>query len=216
MTVHPDRSRIHEGERTRLTVRLDQPTTRATKVHTTAGTVRIPAGERVAHLSFHAPQDRTDEKVEDVMVFDHTVIQVVDDDPRPVVSLRDAAVTASPLVPVSASFDVRLDRQRDRPMSIDVHTGRRTDPGRRAGPLDPRDRLPDGAGRHASRPGAPHPPASRRREGDPDGAATGADVRRGDARPLRPGRLAATRGGPAVLAVESPRSLTSTFGRSCR
>ncbi len=123
ITVHPDRSRIREGERVRLTVRLDRPTTRATAVHTTAGAVRIPAGERVAHLAFRAPQDRTDEKVEDVKVFDHAVIHVVDDDPRPVVSLRDATVTASPLVPVPASFDVRLDRQRDRPLRVVVHTG---------------------------------------------------------------------------------------------
>ena len=122
ITVHADRPRITEGERSRITVRLDHPTTRQTTVRTTAGTVHIPAGARVAHLTYRARQDRTDEKVEDVLIYDHTVIHVVDDDPAPVVSLRDAVVTASPLVPTPVPVEVHLDRARDRDLRVVVHT----------------------------------------------------------------------------------------------
>jgi peptidoglycan/xylan/chitin deacetylase (PgdA/CDA1 family) len=121
-TVVPDRDRITEGERVRLTVHLDRPTTRAAPVHTAGGTVRIPAGRQVGHAWFRAPQDRVDERPEDVSVFEDTVVRVLDDDPHPVVSISAGSVTTSPLVPVSARVVVRLDRQRDRPTLVVVRS----------------------------------------------------------------------------------------------
>lgn len=118
--VHPSRWRITEGDRVRLTVRLDRPTTRATTVRTAAGKVRIPAGRRTAELWYRAPQDRTDERPEDVTLFEDTVVRVLDDDPAPVPSIDDADVTASPLLPVPVSVTVRLDRQSDRPTRVVV------------------------------------------------------------------------------------------------
>ncbi|MGY2704193.1 MULTISPECIES: polysaccharide deacetylase family protein [unclassified Nocardioides] len=122
ISVSPDRRRITEGDRVRLTVRLDRPTTRATRVHTAAGSVEVAAGRQVAHLWFRAPQDRADERPEDVTVFAGTVVRVVDDDPPPVVSVVDATVTASPLVPVAATVAVHLDRPRDRPTRVVVRS----------------------------------------------------------------------------------------------
>ncbi|HEU5037068.1 MAG TPA: polysaccharide deacetylase family protein [Nocardioides sp.] len=121
-TVVPDRRRIAEGERVRLTVRLDRPTTRVTRVRTAGGTVRVPAGRQVGHGWFRAPPDRTDERVERVRVFRGTVVRVVDDDPPPVVSIGDAAATASPLLPVEAPVTVRLDRRSDRPTRVVVRS----------------------------------------------------------------------------------------------
>lgn len=121
-TVHADRSRITEGDRVRLTVRLDRPTTRATTVRTAAGTVRIPAGSVVARLWFRAPQDRVDEGPEEVPILGDTVVRVLDDDPRPVVSLSTGSVTASPLLPVAAPVSVRLDRPSDRPIRVVVRS----------------------------------------------------------------------------------------------
>jgi hypothetical protein len=121
-SVRADRPRITEGERMRLTVHLDRPTTRPTPVHTAGGTVRIPAGRQVGHTWFRAPQDRVDELPEDVDVFDGTVVRVLDDDPHPVVSLSAGSVTASPLVPVPAPVVVRLDRQSDRPIRVVVRS----------------------------------------------------------------------------------------------
>jgi peptidoglycan/xylan/chitin deacetylase (PgdA/CDA1 family) len=121
-TVTPARHRITEGDRLRLTVRLDRPTTRETTVHTPGGTARIPAGSTVAHLGFRAPQDRTDEAVETVALGDHTAVRVVDDDPAPAVSIDDASVTASALLPTSVPIDVRLDRPSDRPTEVVVRS----------------------------------------------------------------------------------------------
>jgi peptidoglycan/xylan/chitin deacetylase (PgdA/CDA1 family) len=121
-TVVPERDRITEGDRVRLTVRLDRPTTRTTPVHTAGGTVRIPAGRVTGHAWFRAPQDRVDEAPEDVDVFEGTVVRVLDDDPHPVVSLSAGSVTASPLLPVSAPVSVHLDRQRDRPTQVVVRS----------------------------------------------------------------------------------------------
>lgn len=122
VTVHPARARITEGDRVRLTVRLDQPTTRATRVHTAAGTVWIPAGQRSAPLSYRAPQDRIDERPEDVSIHGGTVVRVLDDDPAPVPSIDAANVTASPLLPTEAPVTVRLDRTSDRPTTVVVRS----------------------------------------------------------------------------------------------
>ena len=121
-TVVADRDRVAEGDRVRLTVRLDRPTTRVTPVRTAGGTVRIPAGRRVGHTWFRAPQDRTDELPEDVDVFEGTVVRVLDDDPHPVVSLSAGSVTASPLVRAPARVVVHLDRQSDRRVSVVVRS----------------------------------------------------------------------------------------------
>ncbi len=120
--VRPARSRVPEGERVLLTVRLDRPTTRTTPVRVAERIVRIPAGHRVTRLWFRAPQDRTDERPEHVTVYPQTVVTVVDDDPAPVVSLADAAVTASPLLPTTVPVEVRLDRRRDRPTTVVVRS----------------------------------------------------------------------------------------------
>ncbi|WP_243057312.1 polysaccharide deacetylase family protein [Nocardioides sp. SR21] len=116
-TVRAEHARLAEGDRVRLTVRLDRPTTRATRVPTPAGPVRIPAGEREARIWFRAPQDRVDERVEDL-----GVVKVVDDDPPPVVSVDDADVTASPLLPTTVAISARLDRPRDRDLPVVVRT----------------------------------------------------------------------------------------------
>ncbi|GAA1164003.1 polysaccharide deacetylase family protein [Nocardioides aquiterrae] len=121
-TVVPDRERITEGDRVRLTIRLDRPTTRVTPVRTAGETVRVPAGRQVGHGWFRAPQDRVDEGPEDVRLYEDTVVRVLDDDPHPVVSLSAGSVTASPLLPVSAPVVVRLDRQRDRPTRVVVRS----------------------------------------------------------------------------------------------
>jgi peptidoglycan-N-acetylglucosamine deacetylase len=121
-TVRAEHARITEGDRVRLTVRLDQPTTRATRVPTPAGPVRIPAGEREARVWFRSPQDRTHEVVEDIALGPHALLRVLDDDPAPVVSLDDATVTASPLLPITADITVRLDRPSDRDVTVVVRT----------------------------------------------------------------------------------------------
>ena len=120
--VTADRARITEGDRVRLDVRLDRPTTRPTPVHTAGGTVRVPAGRLSGHTWFRAPQDRTDERPEDVTVFADTVVRVLDDDPHPVVSLSAGSATASPLLPVAAPVSVRLDRPSDRPTRVVVRS----------------------------------------------------------------------------------------------
>lgn len=132
--IEADRSRITEGDRVRLTVRLDRPTTRAVTVRTTAGTVRVPAGQQVAHLSYRARQDRTDERPEDVTLEvlggrgaepapdAGTVVRVRDDDPAPVVRIDDAEVSASPMLPTPAPVRVRLDRSSDRGLSVVVRS----------------------------------------------------------------------------------------------
>lgn len=132
-SIHADDRRVREGDRIGLSVRLDQPTTRPVVVRTTAGTVHLPRGQQVVHLSSRAPQDRTDERPE-VVTF--TVdggrgiepaapavrVRVVDDDPAPVVSVEDAVVTASPLGPVPAPVVVGLDRASDRDLTVRVRS----------------------------------------------------------------------------------------------
>lgn len=121
-TVRPARPRITEGDRVRLTVRLDRPTTRATRVRVAGTTVWVPAGRTSATTSFRAPQDRTDERPEDVTVYPGAVVRVLDDDPPPVVSIDDAGVTADPLLPTPATIVVRLDRMSDRPTPVVVRS----------------------------------------------------------------------------------------------
>ncbi|GAB2449715.1 hypothetical protein GCM10027062_33670 [Nocardioides hungaricus] len=145
-TIGAERSRIREGERVRLTVRLDRPTSRAVRVRTTAGAVTIPRGQRSAGLWFRARQDRVDEAVEE-RGFEVTggrgvrpgrstqaQVRVRDDDPPPVVSIGDTTVTASPLLAVPARIGVRLDRPSDRPTRVVV----RSDLGRMLVTVPPR------------------------------------------------------------------------------
>ncbi|GAW48585.1 MULTISPECIES: polysaccharide deacetylase family protein [unclassified Nocardioides] len=122
VTVTPARGRVAEGEQVRLTVRLDQPTTRTTTVRVAGRTVHVPRGERTAQLTYRAPQDQVDETPEDVTLSPGTVVRVLDDDPHPVVSLRDATVTASPLLPTVVPVEVRTDRPRDRDQAVVVRT----------------------------------------------------------------------------------------------
>lgn len=121
-TVRAEHARLAEGDRVRLSVRLDRPTTRATRVPTPAGPVRIPAGEREGRTWFRAPQDRVDERVETL-----GVVKVIDDDPAPVVSVGEPEVTTSPFV-TTARVTVRLDRASDRDVPVVVRT--------RVGPVD--------------------------------------------------------------------------------
>jgi peptidoglycan-N-acetylglucosamine deacetylase len=122
VSVVPDRTSVAEGGRVRLTVRLDRPTTRATTVRTIAGRVRVPAGQQVARRTWQVPQDDVDERPQDVRVGAGAVVRVLDDDPAPVVSVRDAAVVASPLLATEARVEVRLDRPRDRPLRVSVRS----------------------------------------------------------------------------------------------
>ncbi|HEY0949503.1 polysaccharide deacetylase family protein [Nocardioides sp.] len=129
-TVTADGGRIVEGGRVRLTVHLDRPTTRATTVRTTAGTVPVPAGEQSATLWLRIPQDRTDEVLEEVTtkvyggrgvqpaMVAQALVRVVDDDPPPVVRLTPVEVTASPLLTTTGQVGVRLDRPSDRPVRV--------------------------------------------------------------------------------------------------
>lgn len=121
-SVRADHQRIAEGDRVRLTVRLDRPTTRATRVPTPAGIVRVPAGELVGRTWFRAPQDPVDEAVERIALGPRAVLRVLDDDPAPVVTVEDTTVTASPLLPTTATITVRLDRPRDRDLPVVVRT----------------------------------------------------------------------------------------------
>jgi peptidoglycan/xylan/chitin deacetylase (PgdA/CDA1 family) len=146
-TVHADRSRVAEGERIRLTVRLDRPTTRAATVRVAPGgtatspddfarlrRVVVPAGRQAARLWLRTRQDRIDEAGDEVYfkVFGGRGIQpalvaqadirIVDDDPHPVVSIAHAEVTASPLLPRSVPIRVSLDRERDRPTRVVVRS----------------------------------------------------------------------------------------------
>ena len=133
-TIETQRPRIVEGDRVRLTVRLDRPTSRAVTARTTAGTVTVPAGRQVAHLWFRAQQDRTDEALEEQTfrvyagggiqpaLVAQALVRVVDDDPAPVLTIDDARVTASPLLPTSVPIAVRLDRPRDRDLPVVVRS----------------------------------------------------------------------------------------------
>lgn len=131
--------RVVEGDRVRLTVTLDQPTTRAVTVRVRpGGTVRIPSGKVVGHLTHRIPQDHVHEPTADqaftVLPGRGTLpaadgsatVRVVDDDPRPVVGLADATVTASPLLPTVVTLEVRLDRASsvDTPVVVRTPLGR--------------------------------------------------------------------------------------------
>jgi peptidoglycan/xylan/chitin deacetylase (PgdA/CDA1 family) len=133
VTVSADERRVQEGGRVRLTVRLDRPTTRATIVRTSAGTVRVAAGRQAAHLRFRARQDATDEVVERVTFVvrpgrglepgpQEGALGVVDDDPPPQVRLTPATATSSPLLTTDATIGVRLDRSSDRPVRVEVRS----------------------------------------------------------------------------------------------
>lgn len=121
-TVRPHRVRVPEGRSVRLFIRLDQPTTRETRVSTAAGIVRIPAGRQRGWTVLDVPGDRTDERTEELTVYPGTVVRVIDNDPTPVPSIDDAAVTASPLLPTPAPVTVRLDRASDRPTTVVVRS----------------------------------------------------------------------------------------------
>jgi peptidoglycan/xylan/chitin deacetylase (PgdA/CDA1 family) len=122
VTVMPAHGRIAEGEQVQLTVRLDLPTTRITTVRVAGRAVHIPRGRRTARLTYRAPQDQVDETPEDVTVYPGTIVRVLDDDPHPVVSLRDATATASPLLPTAVPVEVRTDRPRDSDRRVVVRT----------------------------------------------------------------------------------------------
>ena len=147
-TVSTDRRRVAEGDRVRLTVRLDRPTSRATTALVAAGgsatggedfartlrRVRFPAGDQVAHLWLRTRQDDVDEVREQVdlkvsggrgvqpgLVW-QAAVSILDDDPPPVVRLTAATVTAAPLLATQARVGVRLDRPSDRPVRVRVRS----------------------------------------------------------------------------------------------
>lgn len=133
-TVRPDRSRVAEGGRVRLTVRLDRPTSRPTSVRLTADgslssdVVRFQVGRTSARVSLRLPQDEADQHAArsvvgvtggaGVQATAPIQLRVVDDDPAPVVSLADATVDASPLLPTQVAVAVRLDRTTDRDLEV--------------------------------------------------------------------------------------------------
>ncbi len=137
-TVRAAERRVTEGERVRLTVHLDRPTTRPTSVRLTAPgrlsqqVVRFGVGRTSAQVWLRVEQDLADERPERAAygVVDGRGIQagaprylrVVDDDPAPVVALGDATVTASPLLPTVAAVGVRLDRATDRDVEVVAHS----------------------------------------------------------------------------------------------
>lgn len=122
VTVRPRRTEVGERSRVRLYIRLDRPTTRATRVYTHAGTTLIPAGRVTAQTSFTLRGDRTDERPQELTVYPGVVIRVLDNDPAPAPSLEDVAVDASPLLPTPVTITVRLDRMSDRPTLVVVRT----------------------------------------------------------------------------------------------
>ncbi|WP_345518081.1 polysaccharide deacetylase family protein [Nocardioides conyzicola] len=137
-SVRPDERRVAEGGRVGLTVRLDRPTSRPTTVRLTAegrlstDVVRFRVGETSARVSLRLPQDDADLHAarSSVGVSGGTGIQpsapvrlhVVDDDPAPVVSLGDAEVDASPLLPTQVDVPVRLDRTTDHDVEVVGHS----------------------------------------------------------------------------------------------
>lgn len=137
-TVRAAERRVTEGERVRLTVQLDRPTTRPTSVRLTAPgrlsqqVVRFGVGHTSAQVWLRVEQDLADERPERAAygVVDGRGIQagaprylrVVDDDPAPVVELDGAEVESSPLLPTVVPVSVRLDRTTDRDVEVVVRT----------------------------------------------------------------------------------------------
>ena len=126
------RPRVAEGGRIALTVRLSEPTTRPTAVREQGRTLRFPVGGRSAELTVDAPQDARDDHGErlevtvdglrGVQAGSPLSVPVVDDDPPPVVSVGATETEASPLLPLTVTVPVRLDRTSDRDVIVDART----------------------------------------------------------------------------------------------
>jgi hypothetical protein len=137
-TVHADTSRVAEGDRVRLTVRLDRPTSRPTTVGLTAqgrvsaSVVRFRVGQTSARVWLRIPQDRVDEHAEraifgaaggkGTLPSAARSVRVLDDDPTPVVRADDVTAVASPLIPTVARVPLHLDRPTDRDVSVLIRT----------------------------------------------------------------------------------------------
>lgn len=143
-TVTADRRRVTEGDRVRLTVRLDRPTSRPTTARLALGgtatspsdvgltdsLVRFPVGSQVARVWLRTRPDAIDEPTEEVTVkvyagrgirpagVAQALVRIRDDDPPPVASLVDSTATASPLIRARATVRVRLDRPSDRDVTV--------------------------------------------------------------------------------------------------
>jgi peptidoglycan/xylan/chitin deacetylase (PgdA/CDA1 family) len=145
-------SRIFEGERAALTVRLDRPTSRPTSIavtlhHVTTSAadfgwtsrrVRFDVGERVAHLRLPVRRDGTDEPGEDVdLVLDRgrglaadttppPRLRVVDIDDPPGVEIEDGSATASNVIDVPGAVTVRLSEPSGWDVRVLLRTRRET------------------------------------------------------------------------------------------
>jgi peptidoglycan/xylan/chitin deacetylase (PgdA/CDA1 family) len=133
-----DRRRVAEGDRVRVTVRLDRPTTRPTTVRLSTEdrlrdrVVRFGAGRTRAEVWLRMPQDPVDRHADVLAV--HAAadrgtqtggsleLRIVDDDPPPAVRLLGGDVTASPLLPTRVPVTVRLDRTSDRDVAVVVRS----------------------------------------------------------------------------------------------
>ena len=142
--VSVDRARVAEGDRVRVTVRLDRPTNRATTALIAAGgsatsgadfrqarwRVGFAAGEQVARLWLRTRTDGLDEPAEEVTfkvfgghgvqpaLVSQGLVQIADVDPPPTARPIDAAVRTSALLPTTVRVGVRLDRASGRDVRL--------------------------------------------------------------------------------------------------
>ena len=138
------------GDRVRLTftLRLDRPTSRPVSVRATtsglrategtdfretAGRVELPAGTTTGRVTVRVRGDRLDERRErlrlrldrprGLTIADRTGLgTIADDDPRPRVTMSDAAVTEPGQGSASVRVPIALDRPRDRKVVLRIGT----------------------------------------------------------------------------------------------
>ncbi|WP_395696281.1 polysaccharide deacetylase family protein [Nocardioides sp.] len=159
--VSADQPSVPEGGRVRLTVRLDQPTSRPTSarleldapprpggaVTLSARTVRFGVGQQEAHVWLRSSQDPVDEHGGAVTVrvgagrglrasVAGVRVSLGDDDPSPVADLADTTVRAAADSVTDVGVPVRLDHPSDRPVRVVV----RSELGRAVGVVPPSSR----------------------------------------------------------------------------
>lgn len=152
-TVATDTRRVTEGGTVRVTVRLDEPTSRRTSARVTtqdvatsaadygwsARTAHFGVGDTVAHLRMPFRRDGLDEGREEVMLrimsgsgiepayIPQAMVEIIDVDDPPGVGVSAAPVTTAPLLDTVAPVVVRLDHRSGR----DVHVLLRVPGGQR-------------------------------------------------------------------------------------
>lgn len=152
-SVSAEPARVREGDRVRVTVRLDRPTSRPTTALVASGgsatwgvdvvrpprRVRFGVGDQVARFWMRTRADALDEPAEDLTfkvfggrgvqpaLVTQGLVRIADDDPGAVVDLVGAAVRTSPLLETSVRLGVRLDRVSgwDVRVTISTPAGRR-------------------------------------------------------------------------------------------